>query len=100
LHVPDKLHFARGVLREKKMAEDGADVKAGFLSDSNKNKGWILSNFRTNGVVVTLTFATNDEALLCANHPSDLIKWRVTHSSRTKGATWPRRAQTRTSSRS
>ena len=43
LHVPDKLHFARGVLREKKMAEDGADVKAGFLSDSNKNKGWILS---------------------------------------------------------
>ena len=62
LHVPDKLHFARGVLREKRMVEEGVD-KAGFLSDSNESKGWMLSNFRTNGVVVTLTFVTNDEAV-------------------------------------
>jgi hypothetical protein len=62
LHIPDKLHFARGVLREKRMDEEGIG-KAGFLSNSNENKGWILSNFRTNGVVVTLTFVTNDEAV-------------------------------------
>jgi hypothetical protein len=42
---------------------DGVNVP-GMLSDAHANDGWKLTNFRTNGVVVCLTFGSNDDAVV------------------------------------
>ena len=63
IHTPDPLYFARGVLRERRMVKDGVNLP-GMLTDAHANDGWKLTNFRTNGVVVCLTFGSNSEAVV------------------------------------